>query len=65
MMLHDEYIQSKQSQMTSASCSSLHKEKPFTVDVLVGLSVPPCQHDGSLLHTERWWWLEFGAAAEG
>lgn len=37
-------------------------KKQFTVHVLVGLSVPPCQHDGSLLHTERLRWLEVGAA---
>lgn len=39
-------------------------KKQFTVHVLVRLSVPPCQHDRSLLHTERLWWLEVGAAAE-
>lgn len=39
-------------------------KQQFTVHVVVGLSVPPCQHDKSLLPTERWWRLEVGAAAE-
>lgn len=47
--------------MESVRFGSLHKE---IVYVLVGLSVPPCQHDRSLLHAERLWWLEVGAEAE-
>lgn len=41
-----------------------YKKKQFTVHVVVGHSVPPCQHDRSLLHTERLRRLEVGAAAE-
>lgn len=41
-----------------------YMKKQVTVHVLVGLRVPPCQHDRSLLHTERLCWLEVGAAAE-
>lgn len=61
VLIHEEYIQSKKSHSALVRWSSLHKE---TVHVLVGLSVPPCQHDWSLLHTERLWWVEVSAEAE-
>lgn len=52
-------IQSKRSQMLSARCTVVHQvKKQSTEHVSLGLGVPPCQHDRSLLHTERLWCLE-------
>lgn len=45
--------------MLSGRCTVVHQvKKQSTVHVSLGLGVPPCQHDRSLLHTERLWCLE-------